>query len=356
MMLGVVGGVIFTRIHMPLPWVLGPMVVLIIASKLGHIHLYWSLKERNLGLIIIGYASGSSINKETLYQIMQQLPWMAVMTVTLIAFSAITAVFVSKLTEIDYPSILTGGIPGGLTQMVILAEEMGGLDLTVITFLQVMRLILVVSCVPLIVFSPLYAAEKSAYTTAVAQTASEPWDVLIPKIVLFAAISVLSAISSKRLKFPTPYFVGPILGVAIFNILGFHAPSLSPVLLMIAQFTMGCYLGLLLEPGKLQNKVKVVLLSIINTIIMILFALGLSYILIKVHGIGTVTSFLCLAPGSSDQMSIVASVISANVSIVTGYQMFRVLFVNFAVPPLLKWFYRYHTRKKHADCSFDSAK
>lgn len=344
--IGMIGGLVFINIHMPLPWVLGPMTAVLIGSKLGKIHLYWSSGVRNWGLIIIGYASGLSFNQETLSQIILQLPWMLVMTIALIAFSAITAFVVSKLMGVNYPSVLTGCIPGGLTQMVTLGEEIEGMDMTVITFLQVMRLILIVFCVPLLIYSPLYSVEKSGYTTAIAQTASVPLNVLIPKIILFAIISVLCALLAKKLKFPTAYLLGPIIGIAVLNILGFHGPALSPILLDIAQFSMGCYLGLLLKPEDLQNKVKIISLSIINGIVLILFSLGLGYILVKMQGIGGTTGFLSMAPGGADQMGVVASVVSANVSMVIGYQTFRMLFVNIAVPPVLKWFYRYHAKKQ----------
>ena len=138
--IGIIGGLIFVYIHMPLPWVLGPMTATLIGSKLSKIRLYWPSRIRNWGLIVIGYSCGLSFNRDTLFQIIKELPWMLVMTTVLIAFCAVTALLVSKLTGVDYPSILTGCIPGGLSQMVILGEEIEGMDLTIITFFQVLSL------------------------------------------------------------------------------------------------------------------------------------------------------------------------------------------------------------------------
>lgn len=49
-----------------------------------------------------------------------------------------------------------------------------------------------------------------------------------------------------------------------------------------------------------------------------------------------ITSFLSLAPGGADQMGIIGHELEADVSMITGYQLFRILFIFFAVPPLLK--------------------
>lgn len=351
--LGIIGGLIFISVNMPLPWVLGPMTAVLIGSKLGRLQLYLPVRVRNWGLVIIGYSSGLSFNRNTLGQIVQQLPWMLIMTIILLAFSAASAFLVSKLMKVDYPSILTGCIPGGLTQMVVLGEELEGMDLTIITFLQVMRLMLIVFCVPLLVFSPLYSVEKSVYTAVTEIASSVPLNVLIPKILLFTIISIICAMLAKKLKFPTAYLLGPIIGIAALNISGFSGPSLSPILLNIAQISMGCYLGLMLKPEKLQNKVKVVFLSFVNGIVLILFSLGLSYVFVKVHGIGGTTAFLCMAPGGADQMGVIASVAAANIPMVIGYQMFRMMFVNIVVPPALKWFYRYHNRIKQNKYDLD---
>ncbi|NRG45353.1 AbrB family transcriptional regulator, partial [Bacillus sp. CRN 9] len=52
------------------------------------------------------------------------------------------------------------------------------------------------------------------------------------------------------------------------------------------------------------------------------------------------TSFLSLSPGGMDQMAIIAHEVGADLSVITGYQLFRLFFIFFAVPPLLKWVFK----------------
>ncbi|MDF2522917.1 MAG: AbrB family transcriptional regulator [Clostridiales bacterium] len=353
--IGVIGGLIFVNIHIPLPWVLGPMTTTLIGTKFSKIRLYWPSKVRNWGLIVIGYNIGLSFNKDTFLQIIKELPWMLVMTTILISFCALSALFVSRLSKIDYPSILTGCIPGGLSQMVTLGEEMEGMNLTIITFFQVVRLMLLVFCVPLLVFSPLYSVGKTG-AEAMVQAASMSMLNYISKILIFALISIICALLAKKFKFPTPFLLGPILGIAVLNVTGFQGPTLSPIILDIAQFTMGSYLGLMLKPEKLENKVKIISLSILNALVVIFFAVGLSFILVKLRGLSGPTGFLSMAPGGADQMGILASVISADVPMVTSYQVFRILFINIVVPPVLRLFYKYYTKGNQVDNSLDLIK
>lgn len=50
------------------------------------------------------------------------------------------------------------------------------------------------------------------------------------------------------------------------------------------------------------------------------------------------TSFLSIVPGGLDQMGIIAASVHANVTIVTAFQLFRVLVVSIFLVPVVKIF------------------
>lgn len=341
-----IGGLIFVFIHMPLPWLLGPMIAILIGAKLGKLHLYWSVDIRNTGLIPIGYSIGLSFTTNTLIQIIHQLPTMLLITIILLSFCAVIALVVSRLSGVDYLTILTGSIPGGLSQVITLAEEIKEIDLTVVTFLQVARLMMIVFFVPLLIFSPLFGATRSGLSSDIMYTSSAQWGTLFPNIIPFFVISILFVIIGKKIRFPTPYLVGPIIGTAVLNISGFHGPTLPSPILDISQFMIGGYIGLLLKPEKLNHKIKIISLAAASGIVTIMGSWGLSLILMNIYTISSVTSFLGVAPGGMDQMGVIAHEVHADLPIVTSYQLFRLFFIYFVVPPMLKWFFKYHMRKK----------
>ncbi|MCL6570099.1 MAG: AbrB family transcriptional regulator [Bacillus sp. (in: Bacteria)] len=344
-MVAIIGGLTFTYLHTPIPWLLGPMTAVLIGSRFGNIQLYWPTSIRDTGLIIVGYSIGLSFTRDALFQIAGKLPFMLILTVVLICFCAGIAFVVSKLSGVDYPTILIGSIPGGLSQMIIFAEEVKGIDITIVTFLQVARLIMIIFFVPFLILGPFfkntptYALLDSVGTTL---QSSAP---LFPVIIWFTILCVLCAFLFKKLKFPTPFMLGPIIVTAIATISGLHGPPLTPTLLDISQFMIGGYIGLLLKPEKLQHKTKIITLALISGIVMILGSLGLSFILVYFDHITPSTSFLSLAPGGMDQMAILAHEVNADLSMVTGYQLFRLFFIYFAVPPLLRLLFRVGKKK-----------
>ncbi|MEF2967978.1 AbrB family transcriptional regulator [Paenibacillus sp. M1] len=346
----VLGGYVFQLIGTPIPWMLGSMVFVLIGSKLcgKNIRFFWPGQIRNTGMIIIGYTMGLSFTASTLTEIGRQFPTMVLFTFLLMVCAAVIAFLISFLSGIPFPTILLGSIPGGLSQMVLLAEEVEGIDLTVVVFLQVSRLIMIIVCVPLLVFSPLFGAAGTEALTGGLSGNAATFPGLFPNIWLFAVVCVASALLGKKIKFPTAFLLGPMIATIVLNLSGFHGPALPKVVLNVSQLMMGSYIGLLLKPENLKHKLKMILLAILSGVILISCSVGLSFLLTRLHAVSWITSFLSLSPGGMDQMALIAKEVNADLSVVTCYQLFRTLFIFFVAPAALKAIFRSILKKNKA--------
>src|SRR5699024_12512136 len=99
---------------------------------------------------------------------------------------------------------LLGSIPGGLTQVVVLAEETKGINLAVVTVTQVIRLMIIVISMPLLVSIPIFnqstAENMSPSAASVAESAP-----LCPTIVFFAAVCLAFAVIGNSLNLSSAY-------------------------------------------------------------------------------------------------------------------------------------------------------
>ncbi|ASV69517.1 AbrB family transcriptional regulator [Cytobacillus sp. FSL W7-1323] len=341
--IAVAGGGIFTLLHIPVSWLLGSITSIMLYSIISKKTLYWPKSFRNIGIFIIGYSMGLSLTKEAMVFILHQLPSMLFLTVLIIGFSLITSFFIAKLTGIHYPSILLGSIPGGLSQMLVLAEETKEMNVTVVTFLQVVRLILIIFFVPFLIFGPFFHNGGNILPTY-EHTAS--WQQLLPDIIPFMILSFILAIIFKKWNAPTPFLLGPIIATSLMTLLNINGPELPNSLLEIAQVFIGINIGLMMHPEKLENKWKLLSLGALSSALLIVISMVLSFLLSHFYGFSLATSFLSLSPGGMDQMAIIAHEVDAQLAVVTGYQLFRVFFIFFIVPPCLKYlFFRYRKEK-----------
>ncbi|WFR61590.1 AbrB family transcriptional regulator [Paenibacillus amylolyticus] len=158
-----------------------------------------------------------------------------------------------------------------------------------------------------------------------------------PEILLYAPLCVAGAWIARKLRFPTAFMLGPMIVMCVIQLsTALHTPSLPTSLLNVSQLMIGSHVGLMLKPEHLQRKTQTVTLAVISSVLLIAGALGLSYLLMSVFSLTAATSLLSMAPGGMDQMSIMAHEVNADLSVVSGYQLFRILFIFFIVSPVLK--------------------
>lgn len=336
------GGLLFQALKLPLPWLLGSMLAVLIGSNAAKKYYAWPSPARNGGMIIVGYTIGLAMTAPALKEMSGGLPSMLLMTLLLILWCALIAGLIAKISGIDYKTMLLGSIPGGLTQMIILAEETKGIDITIVTVTQVIRLMMIIVTVPLLVFGPLGGViggpSAAAAVTAAGEQAS--WSALFPSLLIFAPLSIIAALVGSKIKFPTPYLLGPAIATAVIQLCGMPGPAMPKVMLAAAQLTIGTYVGLLLKPASLEHKGRTILLAAGGSILLIGGAWGLSLVLMAETGASQSTALLSLAPGGMDQMSLIAHEVNADLSMVAGFQLFRTFFILLAVPPLLRTLFK----------------
>ncbi|NRF95537.1 AbrB family transcriptional regulator [Paenibacillus frigoriresistens] len=348
--LAVIGGFLFQWIHCPIPWLLGPMIVVFIGSRLfKRIKPVWPGPMRDSGMVIIGYMLGLSFTLETFKQIGKQLPSMILLTALLLVCTYLIALMVAKFSGLNFPTVLMGSIPGGLSQMIALAEELKGIDLTVVTFLQVSRIIMIIFFVPLFIFSPLFGSSLHHSLPDTASAAAASWGGLFPHILVYAVVCTACALLWKKIKFPTAFLLGPMVATIILHLSGLSGPALPSSLVSISQLLIGGYLGLMLKPENLNNKLKIILLALLSGTALLICSVVLSLLLTQLHPVPLSTSFLSLSPGGMDQMGIIAKEVNADLSFVTCYQLFRTLFIFLVVPPVLKALFKAMHRRRASD-------
>jgi len=337
LMLALAGGAVFLAVQMPVPWLLGPMVFVFAGTRFfRRVKPAWPQPLRHFAAVVIGYSLGSSFTKPILTEMGSQLPTMLLLSVLLLLLCAGIAWMTARLSGLPYRTTLMGSVPGGLSQMILLAQETRGIDMTVVVFLQVSRLMMIIFCVPLLVFSPLFGGVKhEVEATAGAESAS--WMGLLPDILPYAAACVGIALLARKIRFPSPFLLGPMIVTAALHLSGVPGPVLPNGLLDAAQVLIGAYVGLLLRPEELEHKLKFAGIALLSGALLLGGAMGLSVLLVELHPVSHATAFLGMAPGGMDQMGFIGKEVHADIATVTVYQLFRTWFIFFAVIPLMRF-------------------
>jgi membrane AbrB-like protein len=351
------GGVLFTLLHVPLSWMLGPLTAVLLWTSFTRRALSWPTWLRNGGLLLLGYSMGLSFTMQSAKQISSQLPSMLIATLLTIVFSLGVACFIARQTGISPASSAIGSIPGGLSQMIVLSEEIEGADAAVVAFMQTIRLLLVVFVIP---FLAVHGLADGGLDLGSAGVGSKPssgsytdsllgplaaWGEAIALRPVFSCLLALGIAAAcwlaVKLRFPTPYFLGPILAAALLTVAGFEPPQLPSLFVILAQWSLGIYMGMGIKLSSLSNWRRLLPYTVVGNIAVVGFSLGLSYLFSLLLPMSLLTAFLGTSPGGMTEMGVTATLVGADVSLVVAYQMFRILFILFIVPFALRWGFRY---------------
>jgi membrane AbrB-like protein len=330
-LLAAMGGFLFFTIHSPLPWTLGPLVITLLWKTLRKRTVHWPRSIRNTGLIFLGYAMGSPFTIQVGHQILEQLPGMLMATFATMTISLLVGWFTSRRTGVGIINGLIGSVPGGLSQMAVICEEIDGADVAVVTLMQITRVLTVVFIVPMLAIYGL--SNNSTPIPLFAAGASINYAAFLP----FAIVCILSPQLAKLLKVPTPYLMGPTLGTISLIIGGYDAPHLPQYLTALAQIAIGIRMGADITFDGLKNWKSIVLYTFGGVLLVITMSLGVDYALTKFYSISFLTAFISTAPGGITEMGLTAMTVHADVSLVVAYQLFRLLSMLILGIPVIRW-------------------
>lgn len=330
---------IFTLLHLPVPWLLGPLFTVLISQFFIKQDFYWPAHFRNIGLVVVGVSIGQIFQLDVFTGAGSLLVMMVLVNITIVVVCVLISFFLVKYGNLSLKTALTAMVPGGLAQIVTFAEEEENIDLAVVTFFHVFRVITIVLGLPLILSGHIAESGKDGSFLLS----------MIPSLILLLLVAGGAVFIGKKIKLPVPYFLSPVLLIIGLQLFSIETPEVPSHLLHIAQLMIGAYIGQLLKPPMLKLGRRVLLLGIGTSFLLLAFTFGQGWVLFKVMGYSLSTGFLSTAAGGLDQMSLLASAIGADVSTVTVFQIFRILFVFICVLPLLKMACAYIDRKSFID-------
>ncbi|WP_261384332.1 AbrB family transcriptional regulator [Planococcus sp. CPCC 101016] len=323
--IGLGGAGLFIAAGAPMPWLLGPLFAVLLVQLFTPLSLKWHSRFRNGGLVVAGYVIGYAFTLEALQGMKQYFIAMVLINIAFFILFLLISSLMASRTKVDQATAMTCCVPGGLSQIITFAEEQKTIDLTAVTFYHVLRVLLIVAIVPFIV-----ANGGSPHVEDLGQG-----DYTFYLFGLFI-LCYGSGMMAQKLKVPTAFLLGPVFLIMAFNLVGATVPIMPGSFLHIAQLFIGIYIGLLLKKEDLKLTKRMIFYSFFSSAVLIAFAYGLSFILQDHYGLSFATSFLSVVPGGLDQMGIIAASVHADVTVVTAFQLFRILFLSVFIVPFVK--------------------
>ena len=327
--IAVASGALFEAVGMFLPWLLGPMFTLLLLNQFTKLKFYWPKALKVAGLVLLGVQIGSSFSREAVFLMWFDLPFMAFLTLSVVAISLILGLLFRRMANESLATSLLGSMPGGLSQMVVISEEVESANVTVVTMMQTFRILLVVTIVP---FLTVFLDRRAAGEIAEQRFSFSPG-------IFFIALAAGTMIYfvMKKVGFPAAEVLAPILTMALVQtITGETLIEMPYWLVAMAQIFIGANLGLQMEQIREKMNFRLGAAIAVNNLLLIAFSTAIAYLLTKwLPGYLFLDFFLSAAPGGMAEMAITALAAGADVALITSFHLFRLFFILLVASPIV---------------------
>ncbi len=340
LLLATLAAMAFEAMNTPIPWMLGPLVVVSIVSLVGAPTVS-HLPLRNTGQWAIGTALGLYFTPQ-MAALVGSLWWAVLLAVVWamslgLLFSAWVYKINAQALGVPRQQMLAtayfSGSIGGASEMTILAEREGArTDLVAAT--HSLRVLLVTLTIPFAVqFWGLTGLDDTDALKAVLSLPEGVW------LLLATGLGAWLAIMLKRAN---PWFMGALVASMLLTVLGLMDGMLPTSLTNAGQLFIGVSLGVQFRPAFLRTAPRWLGTVAAGTLAMMLLCAAFAWGLSWATGLHPATLILATSPGGIAEMAITAKVLQLGVPVVTAFQVSRLVVVLIIAEPL----YRYGLKPK----------
>lgn len=323
--IGTMGGGLFFVLHLPLPWLLGALLATMIASLSGApVEIKPGL--RKYLIVVLGVMLGGTFTPHILDSAVAWVPTLVAAVGYLIILTIIAQFYCRKILKMDKVTAIFAGMPGGLSEMVILGEEQGA-DIRMLTLTHAVR----VSAI--LVMIPFFLTYWSDTHAAVAAQAHDVWSAR--DAVILIATAAAGVMVGKFMRMPAHYLTGPLLISAVVHLLGVVTTDRPPDVSLIVQVTMGSALGARFFGVSIRELGRQLILAFGMALTMMGVTLLSAAILSPATGFSFAALVLALSPGGFAEMALVALSMNIDPAFVTTHHGVRLAVVVFVAPVVL---------------------
>lgn len=321
--------------RLPLPWMLGPLFAVALLRMAGA-PLAALPGGRQAGQWAIGTALGLYFTPAVLAELAQRSGVIVLLAGSAVLLGVLAALLIERVAQADAATAFFAGLPGGASEMVVLAERHGGAT-DRIAAAHVLRVMLVVSTIP-------FVLHHGAHGPRPVVVVGPLWE--LEQLGLLAA-SLAGAGLLLRLRVANAWVLGPLLLVGLLTAAQVPLGQLPPAVVYAGQVLLGTALGLRFAPGFFRCAPRFLAVATLATCITLALCALLAQTLAWISPLPWAGLLLAASPGGMAEMSLTARELHLSVPLVTASHVLRVVLLTACAPLLCRHYLRWRKAPPH---------
>ncbi|MCZ2836181.1 AbrB family transcriptional regulator [Modestobacter sp. VKM Ac-2985] len=280
---------------------------------------------------VIGVSIGALIQADTLRTVAEH--WLPVLLITVATLGV--SLLAGQLMRLQ-PGIspVTGAfsmIAGGASGITAMARDLGA-DAQVVAVLQYLRVLLIVTAMP-IVATTVYGASGSGVAAPADDGPGWPAGLLFTVVCL-----VVGVLLGRVSRLPVGALLGPLTVAAVLDVTGLSQGATVPPLVEAAGFlAIGLQVGLGFTRASLRLVRRALPLAVVLIVGAVAACAGLGVLLSRTAGVSALDGYLATTPGGLYAVLATATGSGADATFVLAVQVLRLFVMLFSAPLLARW-------------------
>jgi len=318
-----IGVAVFKLLHLPLPWLLGPIFACLIAALVG-------LPLRGIKIVndsmrtILGVAVGATLTPAVLASFPAMWPTLLMVPV-MIALIALTGVpYFQRLCGYDFATAYYGAMPGGLQDMILFGEEAGA-NVRTLSLIHATRVLVIVVALPFLL-SGIWDADLSN-PPGVPALSIPPHELLV-----MVACAIVGWRLAKRVGMFGASILGPLLLTAVVTLSGglHYRPPAEAI--WAAQFFIGMGIGCKYAGITMVEVRRDLVASLGFCVLLMILTLIFVEAIYAFQLAPGMEALLSFAPGGQAELTVLALIVGADVAFVVAHHILRIFVVILGAP------------------------
>jgi membrane AbrB-like protein len=336
LLLATLAGYLAARLNLPLPWMIGPLFGIALLRMAGA-RLEGPPGGRQVGQWAIGTALGLYFTPEVLGQLSRHGAVIALIAASAVGVGLLGALLLRRWTDVSPATAFFAALPGGASEMVVLAERQGG-AVDRVAAAHALRVMLVVSSVPFVLVHWSHGGAEIFHPLA----ATVDW----LRLPILFAVSLGGVLIFLGLRIANAWVLGPLACVGGLTACGQPLSGLPPELVNGGQLLLGMALGSRFSPSFFRAAPRFLGVSALATGLALLLSGLFVWLLARFVTLPLPSLALAASPGGMAEMSVTAKVMHLSVPLVTATHVLRVVLLTVFAPLLCRHFLAWQARSK----------
>ncbi len=319
------------RIGVPLPWMIGPLVLTALLSVAGA-PVQASSRLRNAGQWAIGTVLGLYFTPSVLVAMLALAPALALGALWALVLGDGFARWLRWSQRHEAPlhpaTAYFAAAIGGASEMAVLAERHGGAVDTVAAA-HSLRVLMVVVILPL--------ALRGLGVQGLEDPPVAAGGIDAGGLAGLALATLAGALALRRMNVPNPWVLGPLLVALVITAAGLHLSAMPQAVGNAGQLFIGVALGARFSPEFVHRAPRWLAAVAVGTLAMLALSALFGLVLAWAFGLAPGNAVLGSSPGGIAEMAITAAVLHLGVPTVTAFHLLRYVVVLMATGPLYRW-------------------